>query len=121
MLVGLVVLVCGVIFFAARRGENIIVIGNLSAADIAQIKRSVSGEMQRQIFPELSLESIMDLPGRVIDWRQTKLHSIEALSLTSRFSPKMVLVSIRKSNRTNANSFLLVPGTNGWTIYPETR
>lgn len=111
MIVALVLLVAGgVIWFVARREEQIEVRGNLSAKDLAEIKSAVKSELRQEILPDFSWSSIKSMPTATSRYFQNRIRVVAVLDNTN-----SVIVGFGNPQRLS-DSFELMRGTNGWSV-----
>ncbi|EEF58819.1 hypothetical protein Cflav_PD1992 [Pedosphaera parvula Ellin514] len=110
MLVGVLLVVGGVIWFGTHREEKMEVRGNLSAEDLAGIKNAVRSELRREILPDFSLASVKELPATTLRRLQSKILLVEVQNSTN-----TVIVRI-KSSHDPMESFSVINGTNGWHV-----
>jgi len=111
MLVAMVLLVAGgAIWFIAGHEERIAVRGNLSARDLAEIKRAVRSELRKEILPDFSWRSIKSVPSEASKYLQRRIKVVVQAGDTN-----AVFVGFGNSERP-FDSFSLIRGTNGWRV-----
>lgn len=77
VVVGFVLLVVGgVLWFGTHLEDNVVVVGNLSATDVAEIKRAVHAEMRREVFPSFSWASVNGLPAAAWKYSQSTIRFV---------------------------------------------
>jgi len=120
MLVGLVALVLGgIVWFAMRGGQKVVVVGNLSAADVAEIKHLVNAERRREFFPGFSWGNAKELPNTVSEYCRSSIVCVISSN------NNVALVQVGRITRrggyliTRFPDFSLIKGTNGWRFAPE--
>ena len=119
LLAFLLLLFSGILWFALHRDEKIVVEGNLSATDLAEIKRLVRSEMRRRVFPDFSWASVKALPASSLTYLQSQVLFIYAPANDP------VLVAIAKSRRPDASgnfpsdNLSLMKDADGWRILNE--
>lgn len=117
---GLVVLVCGgIVWFAMRREQKVVVAGNLSGTDVEGIKHIVYAERRREVFPGFSWRNAKELPNAVSEYCRSSIVCV--ISTNNNFA----LVGVGRITRrggyliTRFPDYSLVKGTNGWRLAPE--
>jgi hypothetical protein len=114
VLVALVLLVMGgVLWFVTHREEEVVVRGNLSATDVAEIKRAVRSEMRREVFPNFSWSSVKGLPAAAWKYSQNTIRVV-----TVQESMGEVIVFVGKKRGT-LDGFEVIKEADGWHVYPS--
>ncbi len=73
----LLLVFAAVVWFNTGSEPAIIVKGNLSAKDVAEIKRIARHKLRHDIFPEFSWKNVKTLPDKIKDYSHFKLYSIQ--------------------------------------------
>jgi hypothetical protein len=114
ILVVLVFLAAG--FWAFSRPQKVIVVkGDVSAQEVAEIKRAVRRDMARMILPNWSWASIKAFPSQAKWYFRKHLESIEA----TRPGHAYVLITdpSEQPQLTMRYRYEVIKGTNGWKAY----
>jgi hypothetical protein len=118
MLVGLVLLVFGgVLFFTAHRQDEVVSIYEMSATDVAEIKRLVHLEKRREIFPDFSWSSVVHCPAAALRCLKDRITTVYVFD-----DGRMVFVGFGKRPtgwydvEIGDDFYQLIKDTNGWHI-----
>lgn len=109
----LVVLTAGVLTFS-RPEKAIVITGNVSVQDAAEIKQAVRKAMRRRVFPYTSWPNIRAFPTRAISYLRQDVRAITIIT------PDYSSVVVAKSSSTNIASidrYGVTKDTNGWTAF----
>jgi hypothetical protein len=117
MLAALVVLLFGgILFFATRREEKIIVVGDLTATDLAEIKRVVHAEMLREVSLTFSWKNAVQCPAAAMRFLQDKITVIYPVEDGTQFVAIGEPVTAGEGVVVGHRGFPVRKGTNGWDL-----
>jgi hypothetical protein len=109
-------LFAAIFYFSFHRDKQIIVVGNLSAQDLAEIKTVVRAEMRHRILPDFSWSSIKSLPASTMDFFQNRIQTI-IVTADSKASVWFTPQHDEGFNALNLEAYELEKGTNGWRLH----
>ncbi|MDB6124089.1 MAG: hypothetical protein JWQ71_3082 [Pedosphaera sp.] len=110
LIVVLLLIFGGILWFATHREVPIKVIGDLPAKDLAEIKSLVRHEMKREIFPFVSWRNVKGLPSAI--WRFSTVQKTDVLTSDGK------TVDIRVTTRQGTMYYRAQKGINKWQIIP---
>jgi hypothetical protein len=106
----LILAVVGVCWVLASRRAPMVVVGNLSQKDVAEITRAVRHQMWRNTFKRVSWKMLKELPGNVL--RNATCH---ISGVYGEGSSAVVLVANSKSRP--PTMFEAQKGEKGWMVF----
>lgn len=118
ILISILLLVsAGIVWFNTGSETPIVVKGDLSAKDVAEIKRVVRHHIRQFIFTDFSWKSVKALPGNIKSYSHLKFTNIE---LSSNGLVKVSLEKLLNPKQSGNPYYQLTKGTNGWIVRGHT-
>ncbi len=87
------------------------VTGDLPAKDVASILRLVRADLRRDILPDLSWDSVSDLPNTIRNYRSERVYSIDVLT-----NGTVWVRTVGDSSESYGSDYFLRRGRDGWQI-----
>jgi hypothetical protein len=109
----------GVFLLTQDSGPPVVVRGNFSTMDIAEIKRAVRRQLWHEVLPNLSKQSIKAFPRMAKRAFAVRLVGVESWgTMTLNGSDKVILLARAKlSGNSGQKFYLLTNGPIGWSNY----
>ena len=103
----------GVLWTSARGQKAIVVYGDLSPREVAEINGVVKANMRKQVWPKFSWATIKALPANV-KWYFR--HDVRSIALVATEHAYVAISKPKDDEMSTRDIYEVIKGTNGWKV-----